>query len=345
MNVLSRTAIAAAVAAAAVAALASDARAGVVLVPASGGVGAEMPDLPQRVTRVINEVAARHGLVARLADSTREDVFAAAGCTQDTDACHQSVMQRLGADKLILIHVTPGAGGAVVDVEVVVATRGKSPVKVGIPLMSESQDQLLEELRRKAGRAFGSTEAPAATTGPPGATVDPPVPGENKTIQADIKPGEGGSFASPEGAEKAGAKPGDTEAPAAAVTAPADDDEGGGYDFTRVNNSTWAIAGASGGVFLIGALFLNAAGNKEDEVARSRANTLEDIQRLQDIESTGKTLNTIGNTGVLLGLAGLGVAGYLVYREAKVPASERSEVSVAPVISPDGFGVMATVRR
>ena len=325
-----------AVTAALVAAHASSASAAdVVLVPASGGVGSEMPDLPQRVTEAIKDVATRHGLVPEIAGGTRDEVLASAGCTEDIDACHQKVMESLGARKLILVHITPGAGGATAAVEIVVATRGKAPVRVGIPLMSEDQDGLLAELRRKAPRAFA-----AETAG------DPEVPENNQTIKSDVRPGEGGSFSAPEGGEKAASKTDTTSPPSAATTPPAGGDDGeGGYDVTRVKDSTWAIAGTSAGVFIVGVIFLNAAGNKEDEVADARANTLEDIRRLEDIESTGKTLNTIGNTGVLLGLAGLGVAGYLIYREAKVPASNSAEVSFAPLISPGGLGVMATVRR
>lgn len=338
-----RTALAAV---AAVAALGSTASAaGAVLVPASGGIGAEMPDLPQRVTAVIREVAARHGVIARVSDKTRGAVFAGAGCAEDTDACHQAIMRSLGAGKLILVHVTPGSGGAFADVEVVVATLGKPAVKVAIPLMSDKPDALVAELRNKADRAFASGGS-AAASGPPGAPGNPPVPENNTAIKPDVAPGEGGSFSAPTNADKA-ATPARTEAPAAAVTAPANEpDQDGGYDFTRVNDSTWAIAGSSIGVFVIGALFLNAAGNKEDEINSSRANTLEDFQRIQDLESSGKTLNTIGNTGVLLGLAGMGLAGYLIYREARVPASSNdAKVTIAPVVSPGGFGVMATVRR
>lgn len=334
-----------------VAGLAGAASAGeVILVPTSGGVGAEMPDIANRITAVIQKVAARHGLAAELSSAPREDVFALAGCTDDTDACHQAVMKNLGARKLILVHVTPGSGGAIADVEIIVATAGKTAVKVGIPLMSETPDALLAELERKAARAFTTGEAPA--TGPPGG--DQPVPDENRDNSGSLDPGEGGAFSGASGA----AEPADQ--PAAGATAGAADDGarhtleevpedegGGGYDFTRVQGSTWAIAGASAGVFVLGAVFLSAAGGREDDARAARANTAADIEHIRDIESTGKIYNTIGNTGLLLGLAGLGVSGYLIYREAKRPAAPaEKKLSVAPAyFGGDGVGFVARFSR
>jgi hypothetical protein len=315
----------------------------VVLVPTSGGVGSQMPDIANRITGVIKKVAARHGLLAQVSDASREDVLAVAGCTADTDECHQAVMKTLDASTLILVHVTPGSGGATADVEIIVASRGKDPVKVGIPLMSESADALLAELESKADRAFTAGAAGSAPI-----EEEPEVPAENRDNSGSLGPGEGGSFAGPTGAAPPGDDAGDPGAatpPAEATNPPADDGEpGGGYDLTRVSTTTWAIGGASVGVFVIGVAFLRAAGGREDDARSVRANTAADIDRIREIESTGKTYNSIGNTGLFLGLAGLGVAGYLGYREARVPESKK-EVTVGPARFGDGFGIVARFRR
>lgn len=364
MSAATSTSIALATALVALAAAPAAAAPEVVLVPATGGLGGEMPGIASSMNDVVKRVARANGLTAEIANATRDDVFTVAGCSDDSDVCHQAVLRTLGAKKLILVHVTPGSGGATADVEIILASWGQPAVKTTLTLIGDTADEVLADLERKAPPAFGGSAkpAPAPTVGPPGADPtgppsggmsgppgadQPPVPTENSEIGGALAPGEGKTFSAPVGGETAGATKSPAEAAATPPPAsePSDAETEGRYDFTRVNNTTWAIGGAGVGLFVTGIVLLASASGKQDDVNNARTNSRDDFSRLEDLESTGKVLNTLGNTSLLLGLVGIGAASYLVYRDARIPESERGKVSIAPALWPDGIGIVATVRR
>ena len=316
----------------------------VVLVPTSGGLGAEMPDIAARITVAVTTIAGENGLKPKVTDASRDDVFAVAGCNSDDDPCHQAVLRTLGAKKLILIHIAPGTGTTTAEVEIVVATRGKAPSKLTLQLAGTTTEALIAEVNAKAPPVFGGlAKAPEVpTTGGTdpvdpidhgaGAIEDAPFSGEgsgqpispfDEPTQPVVDPAAGGSFVP-------GAEPGADR---------------GGYDFSRVGGTAWAVTGAGTGLVLTSFVFYALAGSKQDQVNSARVNTPADIERLKDLESSGKTLNNVANTTFLLGLVGLGIGGYLVYRDAKVPAGEASTVAISPALIGDGIGVGVVVRR
>ena len=317
----------------------------VVLVPTSGGLGADMPDIATRITEAIKRVAIRSGLSPNLTTASRDDVFAVAGCNSDDDPCHQAVLRTLAADKLILLHVTPGAE-ATAEVEIVIASTGKTATRLVVLLNGMTVAALISELEIKAAPAFGR---PAGGEAPSGPAVE--VPDENKTIDGGLATGEGTPFAGPttppEGDRPISpyetAEPG--ALPETAPVAGPVDEPRGGYDFSQVSGTSWAVGGAGAGLFVTSIIFYSLASGKQGEVDRARTNTAADIERLRDLESSGKTLTNIGNTAFLLGLVGLGVGGYLIYRDAKVRPGESTEVTIAPALYDGGIGVALEVRR
>ena len=92
-------------------------------------------------------------------------------------------------------------------------------------------------------------------------------------------------------------------------------------------------------------MFYGLASAKQSDVNSARANTAADLEHLRSLESSGKTLNAVGNTTFFLGLVGLGIGGYLIYRDATTPQEASTSISVTPIPIPNGFAVGVEVRR
>ena len=275
-----------------------------ILVPASGGLGAKLPDIAARLTRALIQVARENGVTPELTDASRDDVFAVAGCNSDDDPCHQAVLRTLGAERLLLIHVVPGSGTTIADVELVMASRGKKTSRLNLALTSSTTARLLEEFIAKSPPLFGGSVGTSAdtTTTDSTDTTGEPTSQEPGSDSGSLENGEGRPFSGPtvpeNGNQPAEAGPIDPNAtdttspePMELGTTPsantADTSEDGGYDFSRVQPLSWGVTGAGAGLVLTSFVFYGLAGSKQDEVNAARANTAADIERIMDLESSG----------------------------------------------------------
>ncbi len=100
-------------------------------------------------------MARRHDIFPQVTDASRDDVFAIAGCNSDDDPCHQAVLRTLGANRLILIHVIPGSGTTIADVELVLASRGKPSTRLNLVLTGTTTERLVDEFTAKSPPLFG----------------------------------------------------------------------------------------------------------------------------------------------------------------------------------------------
>lgn len=94
-------------------------------------------------------------------------------------------------------------------------------------------------------------------------------------------------------------------------------------------------ATAGGGVLvLLGLVLWNSASDLQSQIDHHATDTPADFADLTSLESSASTRAGVGNFAVLLGVAGLGVGGYFLYRDYRA-----GQVTVAPVPVDHGAGV------
>lgn len=127
--------------------------------------------------------------------------------------------------------------------------------------------------------------------------------------------------------------------PPAPVTAP-----GPGFSFGRVEPYSWAITGGGLALIGVGSLLLVSAADKQDQVDSAPTDTVADLERLRDLEDSGRSRTRWGNVALIAGgvAAVTGIA--LVIKQGSASPDEPPAASVAPTSIAGGFGLSITVR-
>jgi hypothetical protein len=142
-----------------------------------------------------------------------------------------------------------------------------------------------------------------------------------------------------------GAPPPQDEQPQIDLTPdPAPVVEGGGFSFGRVEPYSWAIAGGGLALIGVGSLLLVSAADKQDQVDSAPTDTVADLERLRDLEDSGRSRTRWGNVALIAGGVATITGLALVMKQGSSSAAEPPAASVAPTPIAGGFGLTLTVR-
>lgn len=129
-----------------------------------------------------------------------------------------------------------------------------------------------------------------------------------------------------------------------AVTTPPVPVESPGFSFDRVKRYTWGITIGAAGAILLGGVLLALASSKQADVDDAATSSVEDLRRLEGLESSGKRLTTAGNSLVIVGAVGVVAGGVLMYLQGSAkPTAEKKTLSVGPTAA-GGLAVMVSGR-
>jgi hypothetical protein len=92
----------------------------------------------------------------------------------------------------------------------------------------------------------------------------------------------------------------------------------------------YAAAAGGGTLLLISFALWSSASGLEDDIAAHPVEDHDDFQALRGLESTARTRAWVGNALFLAGLAGVGLGGWIIYRDRK---AQHTTVTPAPVPS------------
>jgi tetratricopeptide (TPR) repeat protein len=123
---------------------------------------------------------------------------------------------------------------------------------------------------------------------------------------------------------------------------------------SKFNKLKWGTTGGAAGLVLASLTFYwlssDFANRLEDESLDSQTGQCGNppckqfAQKQKDLQSLGKTYETLGSVALGLGVATAGVAGYLWYLEMKDNKGNEKSVSTIPVIGNDYVGAAAALR-
>jgi len=103
-----------------------------------------------------------------------------------------------------------------------------------------------------------------------------------------------------------------------------------GFSFSRVKGYTWGITIGGVASFLVGGALLSLASSKQSDVDDAAADSVADLERLRDLESSGKTLSAFGNSMLIVGAAASLAGAYLIYTQGSAKPEEKRTISVGP---------------
>lgn len=279
---------------------------GVLVIEFSGAKGDTLPDAPARLTQEMADAIRESG--ADVTVATREDALTLAGCSDTSDECLRQALGVLGVERVVVGAVRSNPDGS---------------VEVGVRIISADE----EPRARVIQVTGGSTDE-----------VAPAFKGQSGAFWRGEEPPE------PEPAPEPEPEP--TPDPALAAPTPAPEDSGrASFSASRVEPWAWGVAGGGVGMMAVGGLFFLAARGKQSDVDEAPTDTVEELEDLEELETSGKRYARFGNLFVLVGAVAAVVGGVFVYRQGTTADDiEEAPVTIGPMLSPDGFGVTLTVR-
>jgi hypothetical protein len=282
-------------------------------------LGGSVPGVStERLDAALADAGRRAGARVEVAQVSRDDIFALAGCHSETPACLRRVRDTLDVDAVVVGSVEPTEGGA--RVTLLLAERNRPANRVTYDLSGDPKAMEAELADKATGLfAHGDPDDPSTTGDDPGATGDDPGaagddPGARAIVDDDSRP-DGGRWNRPPYRFEAG----------------------------EVEPWAWGLAGGGGGAIVLGLVFYSIAGSRQDAVDQAPSMTVEDLERLQRLERSGRRFTTLGNTFTLLGLGALATGTVFVLRQGLV-REESPGLSVEPLALPGGGGISVTWR-
>lgn len=133
------------------------------------------------------------------------------------------------------------------------------------------------------------------------------------------------------------AKPIVKDAPPRIIDKPPD---GSSFDLSRVNTAAWAVTGTGAGLVVVGAVMLAVASGKQGDVDSAPDETLDDINKLRDMEDSAKRFELFGNSFLIAGAVttAAGITWAVLQARRGTPAESQKNVVLAP--SPTRGGAM-----
>ncbi len=127
------------------------------------------------------------------------------------------------------------------------------------------------------------------------------------------------------------------------IKVPEPEPTGDGFAWKRVKGYTWAMTIGGGAAMLLGGALLAMASSKQSDVDDAATDSVDDLNRLEDLESTGKTLSLFGNSFVIAGAVATIAGAYLMYKQGSAKTEERA-ISIGPTDRGSGFAVTLSGR-
>jgi hypothetical protein len=114
------------------------------------------------------------------------------------------------------------------------------------------------------------------------------------------------------------------------------------FELSRVNTAAWAVTGGGAGLVVVGAIMLAVASGKQGDVDDAPDETLDDINKLRDMEDSAKRFELFGNSFLIAGAVttAAGITWAVLQARRGGPA-ESSQVVLAP--SPTDGGAMVNL--
>jgi hypothetical protein len=263
------------------------------------------------------------GLDAALVEAGHSSVEAAAsledsalmlGCDAGEDVCLEQVVSTGGASGVLVVRSEPPElewmfGGAHERSAVAASAPGEGWKEAALHLLGVSKEAVPDQ--------GDATEDTAATT------TDPT---ETAVGEAGDPLGTSG-----DGTEGLGT--------ATAVEAGGEGPSSRGFSFERVTTRSWIVVGVGVGATLLGGTFLGVAASKQSEVDSHPIDSVEELEQLRDLESSGESYNQAGNLLFFAGLGTLAVGTALLYFDGRAAPERAPSLSVAPQVGDSSVGV------
>jgi len=280
----------------------------VMVLPAPGATGEAK--LPADVLAAVSGGARR--VTPNVARSTASltDTAVIVGCDPQERACLEAVAAALNVDQMLLVNVRSEAGGDV-TVDVTAVSRDSAPVTKQFVVRAATRKQDLATIEAAVPEMLDA-EARGAGTGTDTGTGTETATGTETGTGTDPETGTGTDPGTGTGT-------------------------GGPVDEPRVSSTRApmlvTIAGGALAVIGLGAWGLAAA--KQGDIDGAPTSSAADLERLADMERTGRTYATTGNVLVVAG--GLAaVAGAVWWWKA----DQARGVTVSPMVGGDAGGVV-----
>ena len=249
---------------------------------------------------------------AQVSQAPRDDVLALAGCPDTSDACMQQALGILQVDSMVLGQVEDGPTGGV-RVQLRVIATGQDPRSATLTLAGSSPSGLEPGFRAGAGAFLNHQPLPPEAGGAPVAPAPTPTP-------TPPSPPSGANLA-------------DTGAGA------------GGFSAHRVKPYAWIVTGAGAGTLALGGLLLWAAHQKQQQVNDAPTDTVDDLNALADLESTGRHYAQWGSALAVVGGVAT-IVGVVIVAKQGLSSPEKpavGRVTVSPSVTASSVGLTLTL--
>ncbi len=108
------------------------------------------------------------------------------------------------------------------------------------------------------------------------------------------------------------------------------------FSFGRVKPWTWGVVGGGAALLGLSALFFALAADKQDQVDAAPTDSLDDLHRLEDLESSGRRLTLLGNLSLAAGAVAVTAGAVLIWRQGRAP-DEAPAVALVPLAGGAGL--------
>jgi hypothetical protein len=276
----------------------------VLVFPLTGAVPNDPGDTLARLTTVVGRAAGLTGSAVVMAQISFDDAATLAGCSASEPDCAGTTARSLGADDAVFGIVTPAADGQSVDVALTAFVDGATTQKTFT--LSGEPRLMVQRLARDVPVLFVGGEIP-----PPEPQPEPtPVPEPKPTPVARPEP-----------------------APAPVDT---------GFHAGRVGIGAWVLTGSGLLMAGSGVVLMVVARDRQDQVDNAPVDTVQDLERLRDLEAEGRRLTIISDTLLVAGGVALVAGTILVVTQGRRPAASK-RVSFAPLPLRGGAGLAVEV--
>jgi len=282
----------------------------VLIIPLTGNVAGALKAAPGAFSASLAKLAASSGSRPMAARVAKSDITTLVGCSAESAGCYIQVAKTMGVTELIFGKVERQAGGGLKVTLTRVQPKSKRQTRTyTFILAAKTLPAAQTQFEAQASRTLELGNIDTEPLVEPKKTVTPPNTTAKTTPNATHPPPETKTHT------------------------------GSSFSFGRVKGSAWAVAIGGAGAMILGGVFFALSSSKQSDVNDSPVSSGADLDRLADLESTGKTYNILGNSFVIVGAVATVVGGYLIYRQGSAqPATER-QVGVAPIDRGRGLAV------
>lgn len=277
----------------------------VLVIPLESSVPDAQADVALAFNLALAELAKQQGASVTVAQTSLDDTMAIVGCSERTASCLGRVADALDVDRIVFGRVDPGEDAGSFEVVLVVARRSGE-----VPPVAH-RFSVRAAAVAEAERAFGEAAPPGFLD----AEAEAPVAGEEVAAAASSAP------------------EGESSAPGISYT----------FEGDRVERSSWIVTGAGGALFGMGTMFWILASSSQSDVDSLEVRSVEDIERLVELEDRTRSRATMGNVLVTTGLLTAAIGAALALRQGLVRQEPAAGVAIEPMATGDAVGLTLVI--